>query len=215
MDYETWSKEKLIHRIFDLEAAVQNLKGSNALDKTALFADAFSLSPLEARTVAALSSGRLMTRRSLLEVIYFDRSEPQDDRIATTFISKVRAKLFPFGVEIETIHGTGVRMLNPEIVTDALTKGRRNSEASAELPAPVAREKWARVLDEVKKMVGQDGIASFPSSAIKTVVNHTGGITTIMKRLETHGAIKILSRPTKMEPKKHWRVAVKGRVANG
>lgn len=210
MQYENWSTDKLINRIFDLEAAVQSLKESNGLDKTALLASAFGLSPLEARVVAALSSGRIMTQHGLVEAIYFDRSRPDDDRIIGTFISKVRAKLLPYGVTIETIHGTGRRMHDAEIVRTAMSGGRVEAGVDAELSAPIARQKWKAILAEIKRLADRRGIAEFKTSEAKQVSGISGGLAPVLRAFERDGVLKILQRPTRAEPKRHWKVALRG-----
>lgn len=214
MQYETWSKDKLITRIFDLEAAVQSLKGINDLDKTALLASAFGLSPLEARLVAVLSSGRIMTPRGLVEAIYFDRSQPEDDRIITSFISKVRAKLLPYGVNIETIHGTGRRMHNAEIVQAAMSGERVAAVIDAELPSPVARQKWKIILAEIKRLADKRGVSEFKTSHMVEASGLTGGLKPVIMVFEREGVLKIIQRPTRSDPKRHWKVALKGRGAN-
>ncbi len=214
MQYETWSKDKLISRIFDLEAAVQSLKGVSDLDKTALLASEFRLSPLEARAVAVLSSGRIITRRGLIEAIYFDRHEPEDERIATTFISKIRAKLLPFGVTIETIHGTGCRMHGFEAVRSAMSGDRLSTVIDAEIPPHARRrERWVPFLEEIKRTADSRGVSEFKSSTIRQTVGISGGLTQVLRALEREGALRILQRPTRAEPKRHWKVALKGRAA--
>lgn len=214
MEYENWTKEKLIGKIFDLESAVQSLKRINDLDKTALLASAFGLSPLEARVVAVLSSGRIVTQRGLVEAIYFDRSQPDDDRIITSFISKVRAKLLPYGVNIETIHGTGRRMHNASIVQAAMSGDRVSAVVDAELPAPVARQKWKTILSEIKRIADRRGIAEFKTSHMIDVSGLAGGLKPVIMVFEREGVLKIIQRPTRKDPKRHWKVALKGRGAN-
>ncbi|NVK62041.1 MAG: winged helix-turn-helix domain-containing protein [Rhodobacteraceae bacterium] len=55
------------------------------------------------------SEGNTVTRESLLNLLYLDRSDPPNDEVIRTFISQIRSKLPP-GVSIEPVWGSGYRL---------------------------------------------------------------------------------------------------------
>jgi two-component system cell cycle response regulator CtrA len=72
---------------------------------------AFSLTPSEAKVFGVLMQRDLATKKLILGTLYGDRPDGgAEDKIADVFVCKIRAKLKRFGVEIETVWGTGWRM---------------------------------------------------------------------------------------------------------
>lgn len=72
----------------------------------------FKLSAHEERTLKALLSRKEWTREALYESIYLYSNEPNipDMRMIDTVICKLRRKIKPWGIEIETLYGQGFRI---------------------------------------------------------------------------------------------------------
>lgn len=73
----------------------------------------YQLTAQEARVYAHLASRELATRQSIMMALYSDRSEEPELKIVDVFVCKMRRKLRPFGVRIETIWGQGYRLVRP------------------------------------------------------------------------------------------------------
>jgi hypothetical protein len=206
MQYEAWSKDKLISRIFDLEAAVDALKEASGVDKTAQLCAALGLTPIEGRFVAALVSGKVMTARSVYNTMYFDRIDEVDIGTLRVIASRVRLKLFPFGISIETIHGTGYKMDGADIVRQAMDGVATTDIVDA---VPVARRKWRRVLDAIKSRADKRGVAQFKTADIAGECDLAGGLGAIIRGFEKQDILRIIQRPTKRDLRRHWRVAMR------
>lgn len=79
----------------------------------------WELTKLETRWLATLyARSGVVTRDMLLTAIYQERSLP-DLKILNVVACKVRRKVAPFGVEIETVWGRGYRLADPEKAKEA------------------------------------------------------------------------------------------------
>ncbi len=82
---------------------------SEATERLAVVMRAFGLTKAEAQFMQALLPGRAVTKEALYAAI--DRRDDEVDiKIVDVLASKVRKKLRPHGVEIETVWGTGYRL---------------------------------------------------------------------------------------------------------
>ncbi|ANM12075.1 winged helix-turn-helix domain-containing protein [Rhizobium sp. N324] len=75
----------------------------------------YQLTANEARVYAHLASRDFGTRQSIMTALYSDRLEEPEMKIVDVFVCKMRRKLKPFGVRIETVWGQGYRLARPEI----------------------------------------------------------------------------------------------------
>lgn len=66
----------------------------------------------EARLAQLLLKRNFATKEQILAYLYFDPDDRPDPKIVDVFVCKLRAKLSPFDIEIETHWGTGYAM-NP------------------------------------------------------------------------------------------------------
>jgi hypothetical protein len=206
MQYETWSKDKLISRIFDLEAAVDALKEASGVDKTAQLCAALGLTPAEGRFVASLVSGNVTNLRAIYNTMYFDRVDQVDIGTIRMIASRARSKLFPFGISIETIHGTGYKMDGTDIVKRAM-----DGVAAVDIvdAVPIARRKWRRVLDAIKSRADKRGVAQFKTADIAGECDLAGGLGAIIRGFEKQDILRIIQRPTRRDTRRHWRVAMR------
>lgn len=77
----------------------------------------FRLTPTESRIFRSLKTGRVMSRNSLLTLLYSDRAEPpENELIVNSFICHIRRKIEPFGLKIECSYGVGWWLVEPEFV---------------------------------------------------------------------------------------------------
>ncbi|MGU3387191.1 helix-turn-helix domain-containing protein [Methylobacterium sp. D53M] len=88
----------------------------------------WGLTPSQARVFAVLVRRPCPSRTAIMTALYSDRSETDavdDPTIVTIFVHRMRRKLQPFGVEIQTLRGRGY----------ALDEGTRARFADAVQPA--------------------------------------------------------------------------------
>lgn len=71
----------------------------------------WALTSTEARLFAHLTTREIATKQSLMVALYSDRYDANvDPKIVDVFICKIRKKLSPFGIRIETIWAQGYRL---------------------------------------------------------------------------------------------------------
>jgi two-component system, cell cycle response regulator CtrA len=67
----------------------------------------------EARVFAHLTTKDLVTKDSLMAAMYSDRADEEPEKkIVDVFICKLRKKLKPFGIEIDTVWGQGYSLVH-------------------------------------------------------------------------------------------------------
>lgn len=65
----------------------------------------------EARVFGVLVNRELATKEAIMSGLYIDRGvDEAEQKIVDVFICKIRKKLKPFGVRIETVWGRGYRL---------------------------------------------------------------------------------------------------------
>ncbi|MFD1328272.1 helix-turn-helix domain-containing protein [Mycoplana ramosa] len=73
----------------------------------------WKLTASEARVFSHIASRDMATKDSILLAMYSDRNDlPPEPKIVDVFVCKIRSKLKPFGVVIETVWGQGYRLLD-------------------------------------------------------------------------------------------------------
>jgi len=211
-DYESWTKEKLISRICDLEAAIEALSRSTGFDKAGILKVAFGLTPIEARYAAVLSSGTVKCKDAIFDAIYCDRRDAPNVEILRAVAHRVRDKLFPFGVTIETVHGVGYLMNNAEVVKAAMDGGDVSRFQEVGVEALEKREKWRLILAFIRSRRDRKGMSQFTTAEAKEASGLIGGLAPIIASLERRGVLRIIARPTKIGARRNWRVAMKEAV---
>jgi two-component system cell cycle response regulator CtrA len=74
------------------------------------------LTTKEARVFSHLTTRQIASKRTIMQALYFDQhsdDEPQE-KIVDVFVCKMRKKLKPYGVQIETIWGQGYSLVDRE-----------------------------------------------------------------------------------------------------
>jgi DNA-binding response OmpR family regulator len=93
--------DTLRERVAQLEAALVEAGGF-------LVPVEWRLTPSEARVFCALLSRPLLTKDALMAALYHNLGRDEaDQKIVDVFICKLRKKLKPFGIAIETVWGQG------------------------------------------------------------------------------------------------------------
>lgn len=99
-------------RIEFLEERIRQLEEA-LMPSTVVVPVEYQLTANEARVFAHLASRDVGTKQSIMMALYSDRSEEPEIKIVDVFVCKLRRKLRPFGVHIETIWGQGYRLARP------------------------------------------------------------------------------------------------------
>lgn len=123
IDPADMSRQQLLDYCYSLEARLEsdNEMQSNAgRGKLQAF---FKLTAKEAQVLASLADGRLYTKGRLLLELYSDRGDDTPEpKIIDVFICKLRSKVARYGVDIQTVWGTGYQLANPKIL-EAVAEG--------------------------------------------------------------------------------------------
>jgi two-component system, cell cycle response regulator CtrA len=98
--------EQLRRENFRLQTRVRDLE--QALRAPFIAPRDWKLTPTEAKVFEVLMARQVATRRAIMVAVYTNvlRDEP-DEKILDVWISKIRTKLRPFSIQIETHHGVG------------------------------------------------------------------------------------------------------------
>jgi two-component system, cell cycle response regulator CtrA len=122
--------EELRRENFRLQTRVRDLE--QALRTPFIAPSEWKLTPTEERVFEVLMARQVATRRAIMVAVYTNvlRDEP-NEKILDVWISKIRSKLRPFAIRIETHHGVGWS-ISPE--TRAHVLAARAREPKRPLP---------------------------------------------------------------------------------
>jgi DNA-binding response OmpR family regulator len=132
IDPADMSREQLIEYCYSLEAQLNSEEAHNDLVRVLRLQSQFKLTSSEAKFVALLSEGRLYTKEYLLAKLYPVEADAPGSKIIDVFLCKIRRKIAPFGLTINTIWGGGVQAEQPELIRAVM------SGATIELPGEVS-----------------------------------------------------------------------------
>lgn len=99
---------------------------------------AFGLTRSEATCLAALLRRGNMTKAALHMAVYPDPDQAGELKIIDVYIHKVRRKIRPFGIEIDTIWGQGYSMTGEAVAAVQRVIAERQSERGERLSARLA-----------------------------------------------------------------------------
>jgi len=204
VDPSRMSRSELITRIDNLEAEVEALRDAGKPDRTLRLQNAFHLTAQECKLVALLSDGRPRRKEQIMSGIYSDRiDDPPEMKIIDVWVCKVRRKLDPHGVHIETVWGSGYYLTDHagvlKLVMDGGVPPLVNAPPERPHPQHLERRKKGAdielLLADFRSHDDGNGMVSFRyrELAARTGVRRT--ISSLMDRLEHRGLIKIVSRP--------------------
>lgn len=83
---------------------------NEALSGRCMYLPGVRLSPTERTILNLLAIRPIVGRGQAIDVIYGCRAEPAGEKIMDVFIHRMRKKLKPYGIEIETVWGHGYRL---------------------------------------------------------------------------------------------------------
>lgn len=110
---EDLSRDQLIERVMELEgqlAARQQTVGTGVANLQRFL----GLTWKEASILEMLSDGRVRSKPQILDGLYWDRhdGEVPEIKIVDVFVCKIRNKIAGSGISIETVWGTGYRIID-------------------------------------------------------------------------------------------------------
>ncbi len=214
-NYETWSKDRLIGKIYDLEATVESLKTVTAENDVLGVKDRFKLTLKEARLLTALADGRPHSKRAIYEFVYHDEfDDPPEMKIIDVFICKIRKKIFPFGMVIETIHSAGYRLNDAELMKRVMA-----GEVNVGLPTEEYQTKNRQhgenekaILAVLLSELDGTGRAKIQARVLAKKSGLKVPLLPLMTKLESKGIIVVKSRPDRKKRLDSWVVQVKARA---
>lgn len=117
----------LQQRINALTSEVEILRARNYdleqhLSATLVLPVEWRLTGSEATVFGCLVNRPIATKEAILTTLYSDRDEEAEIKIIDVFVCKLRKKLAPFGITIETIWGRGYRLQDEVRARYALKK---------------------------------------------------------------------------------------------
>lgn len=216
VDPETMTRDALISLVYDLQSQVEALHGAKAENQTMAIQKAFNMTVQEARMLSALLDGRPHSKDSIFNTVWFDRMyDPPEKKIVDVVICKIRKKLFPYQIRIETIWGAGYLLKDCDRVSSVL-----NGEPLPELIAFDAGTSVRRPHGEVDKSVisvliseaSPDGWTRIRARELAHNAGLKGSLLPVMQRLSKKGKIQIKSQPTRKSPHSKWIVHVNARA---
>lgn len=146
--------EDLAKRVDELEDQVHDLQLALQLDKTANVQTAFEVSDMPAQILVTLSAGFPRNKEQIHAALYFNRRDDKipDIKVIDTMICKLRKTVEEYGIEIETIHGSGYQLVaGLDIVRAAMEYGIADAKEAA------ARRKRDREWDRQRRLRAERG----------------------------------------------------------
>lgn len=122
--------DRLRQRVAELESEVARLSASPEV-YMASPSPKFRLTPTEALVFARIVATGFATKRDLLAIVSLGKEKPPEEKIVDVYVCKIRAKLEPFDIVIETAHGRGYK-ISPEnrAIVAAMQAGTQLARAS-------------------------------------------------------------------------------------
>jgi DNA-binding response OmpR family regulator len=111
-DYASWTKAQLLERVLELEAELRPGTSLELIERIPI-----QLTPRECEVLALLYSH---APKFLRTSFVADILGLPSDELLKVFICKLRKKLSPHGLLIDTCYGRGYRLSNPERVKELL-----------------------------------------------------------------------------------------------
>lgn len=216
LDPENMTRDDLIDLVYDLQSKVEALHGAKAESQTMSIQQAFGMTVQEARMLSALLDGRAHSKDAIFNTVWFDRMyDPPEMKIVDVVICKIRKKLFPYQIRIETIWGAGYLLKDSDRVTAVLNGEPLPELIATDSGAPVRRphgEVDKSVLSILISEASPDGWTRIRSRDLAHSAGLKGALLPVMKRLAEKGRIQIKSQPTRKSPQSRWIVHVNARA---
>lgn len=204
----------MIAKIYDLEATVDSLKAFNTDSMVLTIKERFKLTLSEARLLSALADGKPHYKRSLYEYVYHDEFDnPPEMKIIDVFMSKIRKKIFPYGIKIETIHQAGYKLADREHFVKVVA-GEIMPVLTNESPSVYRKkgENERSVLNVLITQMNPDGRTKITARNLAKKAGLTVPLLPIMTKLADKKIIEIKGQPTRSNKLAPWIVLVKARA---
>ncbi len=213
VDPEKLSRDQLIEYVYNLEARLEETGAVAKVQSTANLQYLFGLTQSEARLLAALSDGRTHSKESLLSAMYFERADDAPEiKIVDVFVCKIRRKLVGYPIQIDTIWGTGHRVVDTAPLKAAMA-GETVAPVGGDRAPPFhkpagakARRPYGSVKNTVLERlvaIAKDGVASIASRDITKELGSASG-SDVIKQLANTGYIEIVGGASKHRRGEPW-----------
>lgn len=118
---------KAIKRNDELEGQVRDLEFALQFDQTVSVQAAFGVTEALAQILVMLADGKPKNKERLHAALYYKRpsGDAPDIEVMTKMVSVLRKQVEPFGIEIDTLHGTGYRLVRGIEVLRAVMEGKQ------------------------------------------------------------------------------------------
>lgn len=206
-DVERLGKAELLSYIADLEHHVQLGRENVSFDAEANICAAFKATPKEGAVLLHLADGRVHSKESILNALYFDPDEAAEPKIIDVYVCKLRRKLSGSGVSIVTHWGIGYQIegadvLKRVIAGEPIEWNDEEREAPAVgRPAGVAAARNGEVRDMallyLHTLADENGVVEVSSRAlcVATKGRRQGG--DMIQSLTRSGRLEVLRKPRK------------------
>lgn len=211
------SHEQLLAYCYQLEAQLEadnELRNSGA---TARYQVQFALTQKEAALLAILADGRLYTKEYILGALYLHDEDAPELKIVDVFICKIRKKLAPYGVAIETLWGSGYRVSTVDLLQRVAAGETLEAIGEVKDHVNVVRERYLSARRKALTwIIGQPdvggGVRVVPSGQLFRGLGFSETGSSVLRNLEKGNFVSVLSSPAGRNSGE-WRITLtdKGR----
>lgn len=209
-DLERASRDQLIGHICNLESELSAWRGDDDERAKLRLSAMFALTGKEASLVYALKSGRVLTKDALLSIIYAGRADDAPlVKIIDVFISKVRRKLAPYGIAIDTLWSVGYQLTGDNLdKIIAVADDGIKLQLSNDIPIkpishregePVYRGAMTRSITALLALCDRadpkNNEVTVTASAFAKSVHITSSFSSLARVLEKKGHLEVISAP--------------------
>ena len=191
--------------IDELEHAVTLSKEDIDMEADANVTAAFKATCKEAALLIFLSDGRVHSKESIFNALYFDPDDAPEMKIIDVFVCKVRKKLAGSGITVMTHWGIGFQMTGIETMKAVIAgqpiewdenrrvKGKSNRPGDAGIaPYGAVRDTALRYL---RDQADENGVVKTTSRALSIAVQMYRPGAQMIHNLSQTKRIKVLKRP--------------------
>lgn len=216
VDLESMTRDQLLSLAYEQQSQIEALRGAESDKQTMDVQHAFKMTVQESRLLCALLDGKPHSKEAIFNTVWFDKMyDPPEKKIVDVVICKIRKKLYPYQIRIETIWGAGYQLIDADRVALVV-----NGEPLPELIAvdgllPVRKshgENEKSVLSVLISEASPDGWTRIRSRDLAYSAGLKGSLLPIMNRLSENGKIQVKSQPTRKSRNSKWIVHVNARA---
>jgi hypothetical protein len=192
----------LVGYISELEHALQMLKDDRDFSQDANIRAAFKTTGTETKLLIFLSDGRVHSKDSIFNALYFDPDESAEPKIIDVFVCKMRKKLAGSGIAIITHWGIGYQIEGVDVLKAVIagqpvawdeSKRIRATEGRQAAPHGEVRDK---ALQYLRRIVDENGVAETTSRALCAAIDGHRPGAQMIRNLEDRKRLKVLRPPS-------------------